>query len=182
MPFGPLTVRSPETGTPPAQDAPNGPGFMPRRPRLCGLPVLPAPATERSGRAPCLESRKRDRISYPLSFIAEGGVSSAPPPDLVADAIRHALFNDNPKEHYLVVSNPFEATRYHSLVVAPDKVPEVLEVTARTEAGEIMGLRHRETLCAGVQFHPESVLTQAGEGLMANFVRQVDRFWEGQAT
>ena len=66
--------------------------------------------------------------------------------------------------------NPFEATRYHSLVVARDSVPEVLEVTAWTDDGLVMGLRHRELDVEGVQFHPESILTQDGHRLVANFL------------
>jgi len=65
---------------------------------------------------------------------------------------------------------PFEATRYHSLVVDPDSVPDVLEVTARTDDGTVMGLRHREFSIEGVQYHPESILTPNGKQLMANFV------------
>jgi anthranilate synthase component 2 len=65
---------------------------------------------------------------------------------------------------------PFEATRYHSLVVAPESVPSVLEVTARTDDGVVMALRHRELPVEGVQFHPESILTQAGHQLLANFL------------
>ena len=68
---------------------------------------------------------------------------------------------------------PFEATRYHSLVVAPDSVPPVLEVTARTDDGVVMALRHRELQVEGVQFHPESILTQAGHQLLANFLARV---------
>jgi anthranilate synthase/aminodeoxychorismate synthase-like glutamine amidotransferase len=65
---------------------------------------------------------------------------------------------------------PFEATRYHSLVVAPESVPSALEVTARTDDGVVMALRHRELPVEGVQFHPESILTQAGHQLLANFL------------
>jgi anthranilate synthase component 2 len=69
---------------------------------------------------------------------------------------------------------PFEATRYHSLVVERDSLPECLEVTAWTEGpdgfDEIMGLRHRELAVEGVQFHPESILTREGKNLLANFV------------
>ena len=65
---------------------------------------------------------------------------------------------------------PFEATRYHSLVVAADSVPPVLEVTARTDDGVVMALRHRELAVEGVQFHPESILTHAGHQLLANFL------------
>jgi anthranilate synthase/aminodeoxychorismate synthase-like glutamine amidotransferase len=64
---------------------------------------------------------------------------------------------------------PFTAGRYHSLVVA-EPVPEELEVTARTEDGTIMGLRHRTSPIHGVQFHPESVLTSAGKHLLRNFL------------
>ena|SRR5688572_27336253 len=66
---------------------------------------------------------------------------------------------------------PFDATRYHSLVVAQDSVPDVLEVTARTDNGLIMGLRHTELAVEGVQFHPESILTTAGMDLLGNFLR-----------
>ncbi len=65
---------------------------------------------------------------------------------------------------------PFEATRYHSLMVAADSVPADLEVTATTDDGTIMALRHRRFQVEGVQFHPESILTTAGKRFMANFV------------
>ncbi|WP_127781581.1 aminodeoxychorismate/anthranilate synthase component II [Rhodococcus sp. X156] len=67
---------------------------------------------------------------------------------------------------------PFVATRYHSLTVRPDTVPAELEVTARTANGIIMALRHRELPIEGVQFHPESVLTQGGHRLLANWLRR----------
>jgi len=66
--------------------------------------------------------------------------------------------------------NPFDATRYHSLIVKRETLPDCLEVTAETAEGEIMGLRHKEFNVAGVQFHPESVLTQDGMTLMQNFL------------
>ncbi len=65
---------------------------------------------------------------------------------------------------------PFDATRYHSLVVALDSVPDCLQVTARTANGLVMGLRHREWAVEGVQFHPESILTAAGMDLLGNFL------------
>jgi anthranilate synthase/aminodeoxychorismate synthase-like glutamine amidotransferase len=65
--------------------------------------------------------------------------------------------------------DPLEATRYHSLVVDADTVPAVLEVTARTEDGVVMGLRHREHDVEGVQFHPESILTRSGHDLLRTF-------------
>ena len=66
--------------------------------------------------------------------------------------------------------DPFEATRYHSLVLDPATVPDCLEVTAQTEDGVIMAVRHRELPVEGVQFHPESVLTPAGKQLLTNFL------------
>ena len=66
--------------------------------------------------------------------------------------------------------NPLEATRYHSLIVDRDTLPEVLEVTAETDDGLLMGVRHRELDIEGVQFHPESVLTNAGHDLLTNFL------------
>ena len=66
--------------------------------------------------------------------------------------------------------SPFTATRYHSLVVDRASVPDVLEITAESEDGLVMGLRHRELPIEGVQFHPESILTDAGHDLLANFL------------
>jgi anthranilate synthase component II len=66
--------------------------------------------------------------------------------------------------------DPFVATRYHSLVVEPDSVPDVLEVTATTSEGVIMGLRHRTLAVEGLQFHPESILTPSGPSLLSNFL------------
>ena len=71
------------------------------------------------------------------------------------------------------LANPFEATRYHSLIVDRASLPDVLEVTAETEDGIIMGLRHRQFPIEGVQFHPESILTSVGKELLANFLRSV---------
>jgi anthranilate synthase/aminodeoxychorismate synthase-like glutamine amidotransferase len=67
---------------------------------------------------------------------------------------------------------PFEATRYHSLVIEPASCPAALEVTARTADGEIMGVRHRELPLEGVQFHPESILTHEGKHLLGNFLER----------
>ena len=69
------------------------------------------------------------------------------------------------------LSDPFEATRYHSLVVERDSLPDELEITAETADGVIMGLRHRSLPIEGVQFHPESILTGEGKQLLANFLR-----------
>ena len=78
--------------------------------------------------------------------------------------------HDN-KSVYAGLSRPFQAGRYHSLCAEAESLPAVLELTAQTERGEIMGVRHRQLPLEGVQFHPESVLTPEGDTLMANFMR-----------
>jgi anthranilate synthase component 2 len=67
--------------------------------------------------------------------------------------------------------NPFQATRYHSLVIERCSLPDCLEVTAWTDDGEIMGVRHKQLAVEGVQFHPESILTERGHALLANFLQ-----------
>lgn len=76
---------------------------------------------------------------------------------------------------YEGIPSPFTATCYHSLILEPLSLPPVLEVTARTEEGEIMGVRHRMLNVEGVQFHPESILTPHGKALLGNFLRRVVR-------
>ena len=75
------------------------------------------------------------------------------------------------KELFADLPNPFNATRYHSLVVERASLPDCLEVTAWVDNGEIMGLRHRELPVWGVQFHPESILTEGGMELLDNFIK-----------
>jgi anthranilate synthase/aminodeoxychorismate synthase-like glutamine amidotransferase len=76
----------------------------------------------------------------------------------------------NGKGVFRNLPSPFSATRYHSLIVASEGLPEVLEVTARTEDGLIMGLQHRERLVVGLQFHPEAILTEHGHEVLRNFL------------
>lgn len=71
---------------------------------------------------------------------------------------------------YRALPNPFEATRYHSLIIRRESMPEVLEITAWTEEGEVMGVRHKTFPIEGVQFHPESILTRVGKDLLKNFL------------
>jgi anthranilate synthase component 2 len=68
--------------------------------------------------------------------------------------------------------NPFTATRYHSLVIERETIPDCLEITAWTDDGEIMGVRHKTLAVEGVQFHPESILTEYGHEMLANFLRE----------
>jgi anthranilate synthase/aminodeoxychorismate synthase-like glutamine amidotransferase len=77
----------------------------------------------------------------------------------------------NGEDLFAGLPNPFEATRYHSLLVKRETFPDCLEITAETAEGEIMGLRHRELPVWGVQFHPESILTTHGKELLANFLK-----------
>ena len=81
-------------------------------------------------------------------------------------AIKH-----NGKDLFEGMPNPFLATRYHSLVIKRDTLPACLEVTAETDEGEIMGVRHRELPIWGVQFHPESILTESGRQILKNFLK-----------
>ena len=80
------------------------------------------------------------------------------------------VFHDN-RELYNGLSNPFDATRYHSLLVEKSSFPKCLEMTAWTEEEEIMGLRHRELPVWGMQFHPESILTVTGMDILRNFLQ-----------
>ena len=75
------------------------------------------------------------------------------------------------KDLFEGIPSPFTATRYHSLVVKRDTVPDCLEITSETEAGEIMGLRHKDHPIWGVQFHPESILPDHGRVLLRNFLK-----------
>ena len=79
------------------------------------------------------------------------------------------VFHDG-RELFVGLPDPFDATRYHSLLVERSSLPECLEITAWTEEGEIMGLRHRELPVWGMQFHPESILTVSGMDVLRNFL------------
>ncbi|WP_408954969.1 anthranilate synthase component II [Natroniella sp. ANB-PHB2] len=81
----------------------------------------------------------------------------------------HAIEHQN-KGVFKGLNNPLKVTRYHSLIVERDSLPEELEVTAETEQGEIMGIKHRDYLLEGVQFHPEAILTEQGHNLLKNFI------------
>lgn len=80
------------------------------------------------------------------------------------------IFHDN-KGVFKGLPQPFTATRYHSLIVEKKSLPKILTISAWTKEGEIMGLRHKKYPIEGVQFHPESILTEAGKQLLANFLR-----------
>jgi anthranilate synthase/aminodeoxychorismate synthase-like glutamine amidotransferase len=90
-----------------------------------------------------------------------------------AERVMHgktSLIEHNGEDIFKGVLNPFEATRYHSLIVRRDSIPDCLEVTAWTNDGLVMGLRHRQLPLWGVQFHPESILTGEGKKILKNFL------------
>lgn len=91
-----------------------------------------------------------------------------------ADRLMHGkismIYHDG-KTIFEGIPNPFEATRYHSLIIKRETIPSCLEISAETKEGEIMGVRHKEFKIEGVQFHPESILTKAGMDILKNFLK-----------
>ena len=91
-----------------------------------------------------------------------------------ADRLMHGkismIFHDG-QTIFEGIPNPFEATRYHSLIIKRETLPSCLEISAETKEGEIMGVRHKEFKIEGVQFHPESILTKAGMDILRNFLK-----------
>jgi anthranilate synthase/aminodeoxychorismate synthase-like glutamine amidotransferase len=101
-----------------------------------------------------------------------------------APEIRHgktSMINHTGQGVLAGLPNPFEAIRYHSLVVYPETVPDSLEVTARSENGLIMGIRHKEHPVEGIQFHPESIMTPDGKALLQNYLNQVAAYVKPEA-
>jgi anthranilate synthase component 2 len=86
-----------------------------------------------------------------------------------------SLIHHNGRDLFAGLPNPFEATRYHSLIVEREMLPDCLEITAWTEEGEIMGLKHKTYPVYGVQFHPESILTTGGKAMLRNFLSLSER-------
>ncbi len=96
-----------------------------------------------------------------------------------AGEIRHgktSMIHHDGQGVFTGLPDPFEAIRYHSLVIYPETLPDSLEITARTDNGLVMGVRHKEHPVEGVQFHPESIMTKVGHDLLRNYLRQVDEF------
>lgn len=95
-----------------------------------------------------------------------------------ADRLMHGktspMYHDG-KTIFQDIPNPFHATRYHSLIVKKETLPDCLEVSSWTEEGEIMGIRHKELPIEGVQFHPESIMTSHGKELLQNFIAYYSR-------
>ena len=100
-----------------------------------------------------------------------------------AGEIRHgktSLIHHDGQGVFANLPNPFEAIRYHSLVIYPETLPDCLTATAWTDNGLIMGVRHQTLPIEGIQFHPESIMTAVGHDLLRNYLRQVDQFHAGR--
>jgi para-aminobenzoate synthetase component II len=141
-----------------------------------GVLVSPGPGTpERAGASIEVIRRSAERelpllgvcLGHQAIGVAWGGVVERAPELLHG---KTSLVHHSGDGLLAGLPEPFVATRYHSLSIRPDTLPDVLEVTGRTESGVIMAVRHRELPVAGVQFHPESVLTQGGHRLLANWM------------
>jgi anthranilate synthase/aminodeoxychorismate synthase-like glutamine amidotransferase len=148
-------------------------GIAERRPD--GLLISPGPCTPNEAGV-SLEAIRRLSGSLPILGVCLGhqAIGQAFGGEVVR-AARLMHGKTSPILHegagvFAGLPNPFEATRYHSLLVDRGSLPGVLEITAWTAEGEIMGLRHRELDVEGVQFHPESVLTTDGKALLSNWV------------
>ncbi len=95
-----------------------------------------------------------------------------------ADRIMHgksSLIYHDGRTIFKGLPNPFPAIRYHSLLIERMSLPECLEISAMTQEGEIMGIRHRDYFVEGVQFHPESIMTQEGKSLLRNFIERLNQ-------
>jgi para-aminobenzoate synthetase component 2 len=141
-----------------------------------GVLVSPGPGTpERAGASIEVIQRAADR-ELPLLGVCLGHQAIGAAWGGVVERAPELLHGKTSLVHHTGegvldgLPDPFVATRYHSLSIRPDTLPDVLEVTAHTESGVIMAVRHRELPIAGVQFHPESVLTQGGHRLLANWM------------
>lgn len=92
---------------------------------------------------------------------------------------KSSLIYHDGKTIFSGLPNPFEAGRYHSLIIEPGELPSCLEVSAQTKTGIIMGVRHKDYVVEGVQFHPESILTPLGHDLLRNFLKLDYQVWKG---
>ncbi len=147
-----------------------------------GIVISPGPGTpdDKKYFGVCSDVIKDIGSSTPILGVClghQGIISSFGGKVTNAGCVRHGKTSPvkhNNSELFKGVKNPFRATRYHSLVGDKSIIPEILEVTATAEDdGEVMAIRHKEYLIEGVQFHPESIMTEDGKKIFANFIRQV---------
>lgn len=147
-----------------------------------GIIISPGPGTpeDRKYFGICADVIKKMGHSTPILGVCLGhqGIIDAFGGKVTnAGCVRHgktSYVNHKDVELFVGVKNPFKATRYHSLVGNKTTIPEILEVTAIAEDdGEVMAIRHKQYLIEGVQFHPESIMTEDGKKILANFIKQV---------
>lgn len=140
--------------------------------RIC---ISPGPCTPNEAGVSC-EVVKAFGASVPLLGVCLGhqSIGQVYGGDVIrAERLMHgktSMISHDGKGVFAGISSPFEATRYHSLIVKKETFPDCLEITAETKEGEIMGLRHKQHPVHGVQFHPESILTEDGKTLLDNFL------------
>lgn len=108
-----------------------------------------------------------------IGHVYGGQIVSAPIPTHG----KHSLIYHDGRTIYKGLPNPFEAGRYHSLVIRADSLPAELEPASRTSDGVIMGIRHREYTVEGIQFHPESIMTDVGHNILVNFLSYLKPRW-----
>ena len=147
-----------------------------------GIIISPGPGTpdEKKYFGVCMDVIKDMGSSIPILGVClghQGIISSFGGKVTNAGCVRHGKTSPvkhNDSKLFQGVKNPFRATRYHSLVGDKTVIPEILEVTATAEDdGEVMAIRHRKYLIEGVQFHPESIMTEDGKKILSNFIREV---------
>jgi para-aminobenzoate synthetase component 2 len=143
-----------------------------------GIIISPGPCTPKEAGI-SVETIRHFAGKIPLLGVCLGhqAIGEAFGGDVVrADRLMHGktsmIYHDG-KTIFADIPNPFEATRYHSLIVKRSTLPSSLEVSAETKEGEIMALRHRDYLVEGVQFHPESILTAVGKDILRNFLKMM---------
>jgi anthranilate synthase/aminodeoxychorismate synthase-like glutamine amidotransferase len=146
--------------------------------RPCGIVISPGPGTPREAGI-SVEAIRHFGHRIPVLGVCLGhqSIAAAFGGEVIRNVrIMHGktslVFHDG-RSIYQGLPNPFEATRYHSLIVDKDSLPDCLEKSAWTAEGEIMGVRHREYGVEGVQFHPESILTDCGKHIIGNFIHQI---------
>ncbi|MHB8174090.1 MAG: aminodeoxychorismate/anthranilate synthase component II [Nitrospirota bacterium] len=145
-----------------------------------GIVISPGPCTPKEAGV-SVDAIKRFAGKIPILGVCLGhqSIGEAFGGDVVRAArLMHgktSILHHDGRTIFKNIPNPFEATRYHSLIVKRETLPDCLEVSAWTEQGEIMALRHREFLLEGVQFHPESILTLPGKDILRNFLRLMRR-------
>ncbi len=141
-----------------------------------GIVISPGPCTPKEAGI-SVDTIKRFAGKIPILGVCLGhqSIGEAFGGDVVrAERLMHgktSMVRHDGRTIFKDIENPFEATRYHSLIVKRETLPDCLEVSAETEQGEIMALRHKEYFVEGVQFHPESILTRPGKDILRNFLR-----------